>query len=71
MRAILLHLSHIPSYKKTETVSVFHHPYDWFDSRYVKDFKDLIQSNSNIIITGHEHDMFDIREKDKFERGMY
>lgn len=53
----LLNFNEVHSHKNTITISVFHHPYTWFDSRYVKDFKDLIRSNSNIIITGHEHDI--------------
>ena len=43
--------------KDTITVSVFHHPYDWFDPRYRRDFKNQIRGMSNIIITGHEHDI--------------
>lgn len=53
----LINFNEIHSDKNTVTVSVFHHPYDWFDSRHVKDFKNLIHSSSNIIITGHEHDI--------------
>lgn len=53
----LINLDEIHSDKNTVMVSVFHHPYDWFDSRYVKDFKNLIHSSSDIIITGHEHDI--------------
>ncbi len=43
--------------KNTVAVSVFHHPYNWFASQHIKDFKNLIHSSSDIIITGHEHDI--------------
>ena len=53
----LVNLDEIHSNKNTITISVFHHPYDWFDSRHVKEFKNLIYSSSDIIVTGHEHDI--------------
>ena len=53
----LINLDEIRSDKNTLTISVFHHPFDWFDSRYVREFKNLIFSSSDIIITGHEHDI--------------
>ena len=53
----LINLNEILSDKNTLTISVFHHPFDWFDSRYVKEFKNLIFSSSDIIVTGHEHDI--------------
>lgn len=53
----LINLNQVHSVKNTLNVSVFHHPYAWFDSHHVKDFKNLIHGSSNIIITGHEHDI--------------
>lgn len=53
----LVKLDEIHSDKNTLTISVFHHPFDWFDSRYVAEFKDLIFGSSDIIATGHEHDI--------------
>ena len=36
-------------------ISILHHPYNWFESENVKEFKKHIEQTSDIIITGHEH----------------
>lgn len=36
--------------------SVLHHPYSWIEPEASKAFREVIEQNSNIIITGHEHD---------------
>lgn len=42
--------------KNTLLISVFHHPYSWFDADKVSDFKSLVNNHSDMVITGHEHD---------------
>jgi len=37
-------------------VSVFHHPYNWIEADSAGDFRERIESLSDIILTGHEHD---------------
>lgn len=37
--------------------SVFHHPYLWFDAENGREFKRFIEQNSDIILTGHEHEL--------------
>ena len=53
----LVHLDEIRSDKNTLTISVFHHPFGWFDPRYVKEYRDLILGNSDVVVTGHDHDI--------------
>jgi DNA repair exonuclease SbcCD nuclease subunit len=36
-------------------ISVFHHPYAWFSTETAPLFRQLIESTSDIVITGHEH----------------
>ena len=38
-------------------LSVFHHTYAWFELSNGKMFKNYIERNSDIILTGHEHDV--------------
>lgn len=37
-------------------VTCFHHPYSWLAEEYSKKFKVTVEVNSDIILTGHEHD---------------
>jgi hypothetical protein len=37
------------------TVSLFHHPLHWLEHQNMRQFKELINSTSNIVMTGHEH----------------
>jgi len=37
------------------TVSLFHHPLHWLQHQNMRSFKELINSTSNIVMTGHEH----------------
>ncbi len=36
-------------------VSVFHHPYNWLEPTNARAFKELIESRSDLVLTGHEH----------------
>lgn len=47
----------IPPNNNSITISVFHHPYNWFNPTHLKEFKNYVDSKSNVIITGHEHDI--------------
>jgi len=37
------------------TISLFHHPLHWLQHQNIRSFKELINSTSNIVMTGHEH----------------
>lgn len=37
-------------------VTVFHHPYNWFESTNGRSFRSKIESFSDLILTGHEHE---------------
>jgi len=37
------------------TLSLLHHPYNWFNETNARRFKEYLDKNSDIIITGHEH----------------
>ena len=37
------------------TISLFHHPLHWLQHDNIRQFKELINSTSNIVMTGHEH----------------
>ncbi|HHT9138208.1 MAG TPA: metallophosphoesterase family protein, partial [Candidatus Wunengus sp. YC60] len=38
-------------------LSVFHHPYSWFEIENGKNFQKYAEQTSDIILTGHEHDL--------------
>ena len=44
------------------SVSVFHHPYEWFEPTNRRQFRKVIERMSDIVLTGHEH------EGDSFSR---
>ena len=37
-------------------VSLFHHPYNWLESVNARGFRSIIERNSDLILTGHEHE---------------
>ncbi|MGA9471556.1 MAG: metallophosphoesterase [Terriglobales bacterium] len=37
-------------------LSVFHHPYGWLQPENARSFRRLIETSSDIVLTGHEHD---------------
>jgi hypothetical protein len=37
------------------TISLLHHPYNWFNETNARRFREYLDKNSDIIITGHEH----------------
>jgi hypothetical protein len=37
-------------------VSVFHHPYGWLQPENARSFRRIIETSSDIVFTGHEHD---------------
>lgn len=45
----------ISEYKSDLVISVFHHPTNWFESESARTFKSLIETSSDLILTGHEH----------------
>ncbi len=38
------------------TVSILHHPYNWFESSNARAIKKELEASSDIILTGHEHE---------------
>jgi len=51
-----------PTDRPLLSVSVFHHPYEWFDPVNRRQFRKVIEKASDIVLTGHEH------EGDSFSR---
>nr|MCU0239886.1 metallophosphoesterase [Pyrinomonadaceae bacterium] len=41
--------------KKEFVISTFHHPYNWLESNNARKFRLLVEKNSDLILTGHEH----------------
>lgn len=37
-------------------LSVFHHPYGWFNPENGRAFRRMIETSSDVVLTGHEHD---------------
>lgn len=37
-------------------ISIFHHPYNWLESNNAREFRTHIERNSDLILTGHEHE---------------
>lgn len=37
-------------------VSVLHHPYNWFEASNARDLRQYLESCSDIVLTGHEHE---------------
>lgn len=37
-------------------LTIMHHPYNWFDAENSRDLKNHVNSNSDIVLTGHEHE---------------
>ena len=46
------HGSELPSL----VITVFHHPYPWLEVTNRREFRKLVESFSDIVLTGHEHD---------------
>lgn len=40
----------------TLVLSVFHHPYGWFQPDNARAFRRAVETSSDIVLTGHEHD---------------
>jgi len=38
------------------SVTIFHHPYRWFEPTRGREFQRLVETISDIVLTGHEHD---------------
>ena len=48
------------------TVAVFHHPYNWIESNAAREFRNRVEANADLILTGHEH-VPSIRSQDRFQ----
>jgi DNA repair exonuclease SbcCD nuclease subunit len=51
------------------SVSLYHHPDNWLDSNNAREFRRITEQNSDIILTGHEHDR-EVFEKHNPETGV-
>jgi predicted MPP superfamily phosphohydrolase len=38
------------------SITIFHHPYNWLKENINRDFRKVIEENSDILLSGHEHD---------------
>jgi len=38
------------------SVAVFHHPYNWLDAGNYRGLKSFVETNADLILTGHEHE---------------
>lgn len=52
------------------TISLFHHPLHWLQHQNIRSFKELINSTSNIVMTGHEH-THSVTKEAKIDRKDY
>ena len=46
----------VPQKSYDYIVSIFHHPYNWLSQYNIRTFRKYIDSTSDLILTGHEHD---------------
>jgi hypothetical protein len=58
--SLYIPISHAVSSIKFDTstalsISVFHHPYNWLESNNSLAFKSLVESTSDLVLTGHQH----------------
>lgn len=49
-------------------ITILHHPYNWFEATNARDLRDEVEKTSDIILTGHEHDV-DHYRKDRINGG--
>ena len=52
----LINLSTNQSIAPDIIISVLHHPYNWFESINARSLRENLESTSDIILTGHEHE---------------
>jgi predicted MPP superfamily phosphohydrolase len=38
------------------SIAIFHHPYNWLDANNMKHLKSFVESQTDVVLTGHEHD---------------
>ena len=53
----------------TLSISLFHHPENWLSAENSNDFRRLLRSCSDIVVTGHEHEQ-DIYNQSDLETGV-
>jgi DNA repair exonuclease SbcCD nuclease subunit/molybdopterin-guanine dinucleotide biosynthesis protein len=64
----LFYPTHLVSFSSTQVtppqliISVLHHPYNWFESTNARSLRDALESTSDIILTGHEHEEDDYKK---------
>lgn len=49
-------------------ISAVHHPFNWYDPVNSKRFRELVESSSDVILTGHEHVSKDYENRDRREK---
>lgn len=55
----------VPEERPTVSLSVFHHPYRWFDPGNGRQFQRSVEQISDVVMTGHEHDGDHFRRKSR------
>ena len=45
------------------SVALFHHPYNWIEANNYKLLKDFVESQADVVLTGHEHDADVVRHE--------
>jgi 3',5'-cyclic AMP phosphodiesterase CpdA len=53
----------------TFSISLFHHPDNWLESGNAREFRNITERNSDVILTGHEHDR-EVYQKQNPETGV-
>jgi Calcineurin-like phosphoesterase len=48
--------NHEPAIHPNAVITMFHHPYNWFEANNARDFRKAIELTSDVILTGHEHE---------------
>ena len=54
--AHILNKLQYPHHPPDLVITMFHHPYNWFESNNSRAIRSSIESTSDIVMTGHEHD---------------
>jgi len=55
---LLFPISYIPTITTGDVrISIMHHPFNWFESSNARELRRNLEAGSDIILTGHEHDI--------------
>lgn len=61
-----------PQGREILAVTLFHHPYNWLEANSGREFRERVEAESDIILTGHEHDgSWSMHAGERGERNQY